>query len=148
MGWWDTPAWEERRQAASCGGRTATGAHEASRLVALSSPTLDPAPAARVRPAPPAPRVGREAMLVGVAALGAYLLTLSSVPALTHDSLTYMEAIEQGGPALFHPHHLAYNVLARGWLDLTSAVGITADPLAWSPFSTRSSEPSWPGWCG
>ena len=95
----------------------------------LNSPALDAAPTVVARGTTPAPRVGREAVVVGVAALCTYALTLSSVPALTHDSLTYVDAIERGGPALFHPHHLAYNALARGWLDLTAAVGVTADPL-------------------
>jgi hypothetical protein len=97
--------------------------------VALSSPARGAAPASPGREPAPSPRLQREAILVGLAAFCAYALTLSAVPALTHDSLTYLEAIERGGSGLFHPHHLAYNALARGWLDLAGAVGVTTDPL-------------------
>jgi hypothetical protein len=58
-----------------------------------------------------------------------YWSTLSAVPALTHDSAGYLMAIEAGGKDLFHPHHLAYNALARGWLETLDALGIGGDPL-------------------
>jgi hypothetical protein len=77
--------------------------------------------------APPS-AVWREAILVGVVAAIVYRLTLSAVPALTHDSTGYMLAIETGGDALYHPHHLAYNVLSRWWLNLSDAVGVGGDP--------------------
>lgn len=78
--------------------------------------------------APSPPRAGREAAVVGAAAAAVYLLTLSAVPALTHDSLGYQLAIQAGGDALWHPHHLVYNALARGWLDVWQALGVD-DPL-------------------
>jgi len=81
-----------------------------------------------VQPAGP-PRVAREAVSLGVGVALVYGLTLSAVPALTHDSMGYLQAIEAGGHALFHPHHLAYNALARGWLDALDAVGLGGDPL-------------------
>ena len=71
----------------------------------------------------------REAVVVGGVAAVVYLLTRSAVPALTHDSLTYLQAIEHGGEGLFHPHHLAYNALSRVWLDLWTALGLGNDSL-------------------
>lgn len=79
--------------------------------------------------APHRPRLGRETALVGLVALCTYASTISAIPALTHDSLMYADAIEQGGAALFHPHHLAYNAAARVWLDLAHGLGITGSPL-------------------
>jgi hypothetical protein len=77
----------------------------------------------------PVGRTWPGALAIGAAAAVLYRLTLSAVPALTHDSIGYMFAIEAGGDALWHPHHLAYNALARGWLDLCRAVGVGGDPL-------------------
>lgn len=71
----------------------------------------------------------RETLVVAGVAAAAYLLTLSSVPALSHDSLTYLLAIEEGGAALLHPHHLAYNALGRAWLELLGPLGLADDPL-------------------
>ena len=78
----------------------------------------------------PADRVlVRELALVWIVAAVTYALTLSSVPALTHDSLTYLQAIESGGDALWHPHHLLYNAIGAGWLRTFRAFGVTADAL-------------------
>src|SRR5262245_12077545 len=68
----------------------------------------------------------RSALAIGAAAAVAYALTLSSVPALTHDSLNYLDNIRTGGMALYHPHHLAYNAVARVWLNLLGALGVGA----------------------
>ena len=80
-------------------------------------------------PAPPAG--GRAVLAEGtvVAAIAGvvYALSLSATPALTHDGPGYLGAIQAGGNALYHPHHLAYNVVARGWLDLWQALGVDAD---------------------
>jgi hypothetical protein len=78
--------------------------------------------------APALPHAGLEAFLVAAVAGLTYALTLSEVPALTHDSLGYQLAIEAGGRALWHPHHLVYNALARGWLEAMGTLGID-DPL-------------------
>jgi hypothetical protein len=85
--------------------------------------------ATRSGSASPSPAVGREAAIVAAGAFVVFLATLSAVPALTHDSLTYLLAIERGGADLFHPHHLAYNAVSRAWLDLWTALGVSADPL-------------------
>ena len=71
----------------------------------------------------------REAGAVGGLAALVYALTLSHVPALTPDGPTYLLAIDARGGALFHPHHLAYNAVARVWLDLLGALGLGGDPL-------------------
>src|SRR5262245_56316006 len=71
----------------------------------------------------------RSALAIGAAAAVAYALTLSSVPALTHDSLNYLDNIRTGGMALYHPHHLAYNAVARVWLNLLGALGLGGDAL-------------------
>lgn len=78
---------------------------------------------------PLGPAVGREAAIVAAGAFVLFLATLSAVPALTHDSLTYLLAIERGGADLFHPHHLAYNAVSRVWLDMWTSLGLSADPL-------------------
>ena len=64
-----------------------------------------------------------------VVAFVVYTLTLSSVPALTHDSLTYLQAITDGGLGLWHPHHLVYNAIGAGWLRLVRSVGVVSDGL-------------------
>jgi hypothetical protein len=68
-------------------------------------------------------------VVVWLCAAVAYAITRSAVPALTHDSMGYLLAIERGGDALFHPHHLAYNAVASGWLDLARAVGVDASAI-------------------
>jgi hypothetical protein len=83
----------------------------------------------RDHPARPVPGLGRELGAVGAIAFTLYALTLSRVPALTQDSMSYLLAIRSGGYALWHPHHLAYNALARAWLDALGAVGLDGDPL-------------------
>jgi hypothetical protein len=71
--------------------------------------------------------VWREAVVVGAVATAVYWMTLSSVPALTHDSMSYLLAIQDGGDALYHPHHLAYNAVSRAWLDLLGTFGVDGD---------------------
>jgi hypothetical protein len=70
-----------------------------------------------------------EALPIGVVAFVAYTLTLSSVPALTHDSLTYMQSITDGGIGLWHPHHLVYNAIGAAWLRLVRSFGVVSDGL-------------------
>ena len=80
--------------------------------------------------APPGPRRLRtELAAVWALAATTFALTLSSVPALTHDSLTYLQAIEDRGAALWHPHHLLYNAIGAGWLGLVRTFGFFADPI-------------------
>jgi hypothetical protein len=81
--------------------------------------------ATTTRPRPAWPEVAA-VWVVGVAV---YASTRSSVPALTHDSLNYLLAIEQGGAALYHPHHLAYNAVSAMWLDALDGLGIAGDHL-------------------
>ncbi|HKH03542.1 MAG TPA: hypothetical protein VKA65_00145 [Acidimicrobiales bacterium] len=71
----------------------------------------------------------REAVPLWLVSVVVYALTLSSVPALTHDSLTYLQAIEDRGQALWHPHHLLYNAIGAGWLGLVRTFGYFADPI-------------------
>ena len=70
-----------------------------------------------------------EALPIGVVAFVVYTLTLSSVPALTHDSLTYMQSITDGGIGLWHPHHLVYNAIGAAWLRLVRSFGVVSDGL-------------------
>lgn len=70
-----------------------------------------------------------ELVAVWLAAAALFALTLSSVPALTHDALVYLADIEAGGHRLFHAHHLSYGVLAAAWLRGARALGVDADPL-------------------
>jgi len=94
---------------------------------AVAPPRLRPA---AERPAPALDRApAREAVAVAVAGAAVYGLTLSAVPALSHDGPTYLLAIESGGDALYHPHHLAYNTVAHLWLDLWRAVGLGGDAV-------------------
>jgi hypothetical protein len=69
----------------------------------------------------------REGAVVAALSAVVYGLSLSGTPALTHDGPGYLGAIQAGGNALYHPHHLAYNVVARRWLDLWRALGVDAD---------------------
>lgn len=71
----------------------------------------------------------REALPIGVVAFVVYTLTLSSVPALTHDSLTYLQSITDGGVGLWHPHHLVYNAIGGAWLRLVRSFGVVSDGL-------------------
>lgn len=71
----------------------------------------------------------RETLPIWVVAFVAYTLTLSSVPALTHDSLTYLQSIHDGGAGLWHPHHLVYNAIGAGWLRLARSFGVVSDGL-------------------
>jgi hypothetical protein len=71
----------------------------------------------------------RETLPIWVVAFVVYTLTLSSVPALTHDSLTYLQAITDGGLGLWHPHHLVYNAIGAGWLRLARSFGVVSDGL-------------------
>jgi hypothetical protein len=73
--------------------------------------------------------VWREAVLVAAVATFVYRMTLSAVPALTHDSMGYLLAIQAGGDALYHPHHLAYNALSRAWVDIAGTLGADGDPM-------------------
>jgi len=77
----------------------------------------------------PTPGGWGEAGAVGGLATLVYALTLSHVPALTPDGPTYLLAIEDGGGALYHPHHLAYNAVAWVWLYALGAIGLGGDPL-------------------
>lgn len=70
-----------------------------------------------------------EAAPIGVVAFVVYTLTLSSVPALTHDSLTYLQSITDGGVGLWHPHHLVYNAIGGAWLRLVRSFGVVSDGL-------------------
>ncbi|HEX8803718.1 MAG TPA: hypothetical protein VF743_05980, partial [Acidimicrobiales bacterium] len=62
-------------------------------------------------------------------AVAVYARTRSSVPALTHDALDNLLAIEGGGAALYHPHHLAFGAVSWVWLRLLRAAGVDGDPL-------------------
>lgn len=100
------------------------GAAMAAHRTTLEERRQDSAPPA---PAPAVPWPG--ALAVGGVAALVYGLTRSAVPALTHDSLNYLVNIQTGGYALYHPHHLAYNAVARAWLNALGAVGLGGDPL-------------------
>jgi hypothetical protein len=71
----------------------------------------------------------RETLPIWVVAFVVYTLTLSSVPALTHDSLTYLQSIADGGIGLWHPHHLVYNAISAAWLRLVRSFGVVSDGL-------------------
>jgi hypothetical protein len=73
--------------------------------------------------------LARESLPIWVVAFVVYTLTLSSVPALTHDSLTYLQAIADGGIGLWHPHHLIYNAIGAAWLRLVRSFGVVSDGL-------------------
>lgn len=62
--------------------------------------------------------------LVGAAALLVFLATLSRNLGASHDSITYINAIErQSGAELFHPHHLLYHGAAKLWLTAARSAG-------------------------
>jgi len=71
----------------------------------------------------------RESLPIWVVAFVVYTLTLSSVPALTHDSLTYLNAMHDGGIGLWHPHHLVYNAIGAEWLRFVRSLGVVSDGL-------------------
>lgn len=50
-----------------------------------------------------------------VSALALFLFSLQRNFSAAHDSITYLNHIV-AGKNLFHPHHLLYNLVARGWL--------------------------------
>jgi hypothetical protein len=100
----------------------------------VAEQTLTPTPADVDSSAPTSPAAvpampWRSALGIGAATAVAYALTLSSVPALTSDSMEYLYEIEHGGLALYHPHHLAYNAVGRVWLNLLGALGLGGDAL-------------------
>lgn len=71
----------------------------------------------------------RESVPIWVVLFAVYTLTLSSVPALTHDSLTYLNAMHEGGVGLWHPHHLVYNAIGAEWLRFVRSLGVVSDGL-------------------
>lgn len=55
-----------------------------------------------------------------------YLISLSNVASLTHDSITYINEIVRGEIAL-HPHHLLYHVFSLAWYKIFNFTGITSN---------------------
>lgn len=91
---------------------------------------LDAATEARPAEGGLTPRVLlRESAPIWVVLFAVYTLTLSSVPALTHDSLTYLNAMHRGGVGLWHPHHLVYNAIGAEWLRFVRSLGVVSDGL-------------------
>ncbi len=58
-----------------------------------------------------------------------YLLFISEIPSLTHDSITYANEIESGEVVL-HPHHLLYHVLSLLWYKLLIFLSFGGTALA------------------
>lgn len=60
----------------------------------------------------------REVFLICCFFGSVYALTLSQNLSDAHDSIYYVNSIEQGKlPDLFHPHHLLYNWVSARWMD-------------------------------
>ena len=65
-----------------------------------------------------------------VSFLAIYLATLSNNFSIAHDSINYLLAVTEKGPAL-HPHHLLYQPMLRAYSSAVSSLGLGVSMSHW-----------------